>query len=81
MEVNDVLKNAKLPAMEVQHQDLERFGESDFRSICPVCGNEGLFMRRSSNYPFNLLKEDNCMFCGRAFIYTDIKESVIIEYE
>lgn len=66
------INNLSLPPIQVRHAGLIRFGESDFRSICPACGEQGLFMHRD-HQSFQILVDDNCVCCGRRVKYTDIE--------
>jgi hypothetical protein len=70
----EIKKNLDLPPIEVRHQDLERTGDSIFRSKCPECDDGVLLMKRKSPN-FTLDKNDTCIACGRRFIYTDIAEN------
>ena len=69
-----ILKNMELPPIKVKHADLERFDDrSPFKSVCPKCKDGVLLMRRDQK-TLTLLAEDNCVACGRPFIYTDIED-------
>jgi ssDNA-binding Zn-finger/Zn-ribbon topoisomerase 1 len=68
------LKNFKLPAIKVRHKRLKRYNkESLYKSKCPKCKEGVLLMRR--NLSGRLLRNDNCINCGRRFIYIDLKET------
>jgi hypothetical protein len=56
---------------QVRHADLERFGDSVYKSQCPVC-KEGLLLVRRDQETFQLLREDACSLCGQRFEYLDI---------
>ena len=75
-----VEKNIKLEPIQVRHQDLIRVNDSVFRSKCTSCEEGVLFMQRDMN-TFKLQTNDMCSWCGRRFVYTDIKESISLEYE
>jgi len=69
--------NAKL--RKVKHSKLKRFGDSAFKSECPVCGEGILAMRRNDNG--KLLKTDQCLWCGQSFLYTDdVEENLFEDY-
>jgi NAD-dependent dihydropyrimidine dehydrogenase PreA subunit len=64
----------------VYHEDLIRCGDSAFKSNCPMCEDGVLLIQRDTT-TFNLKKEDNCISCGRRFIYGDISGNNIgLEY-
>jgi hypothetical protein len=79
--IEQLIDNLQMPQLEVRHQDLTRSNtESCFRSICPECKEEGLFVQRDTT-TFELLLTDFCSHCLRRFVYTDIKPgSMILEY-
>jgi len=68
--------NIDKPVLKVKYAELERSGESLYRSECPVCKDGILLMRRDEKG--KLLKTDYCVFCGQGFIYTDLKKSKLI---
>ena len=53
----------------VDHQDLERVGDSAFKSECPFCNHGILLMRRDDQ--FRLLKFDSCCLCAQKVYYND----------
>lgn len=62
--------NLYQPVLSVRHADLERASdESDFRSVCPVCG--GILLVRRDQRTFALIRHDNCTRCGQRVYYTD----------
>lgn len=65
-------KNLLKPPIKVRHQDLERSGESPYRSKCPVCP-KGILLVQRDQETFRLEKGDHCILCGQAIIYTDIQ--------
>lgn len=73
------LENLQKEPLEVKHKELKRTGESPFRSECPNC-EIGMLLVRRDNITFKLQKDDSCTYCGRRFVYTDITESVALEY-
>jgi uncharacterized protein (DUF983 family) len=67
-------ENIDAPLRRVKHAELERFqNHSPFKSKCPACGRDGLFVRREQ-YTFRLAAIDRCIYCGQAFEYEDIEE-------
>lgn len=80
MSVSEIIENIQLPPMEVRHRDLKRRDDSIFRSECPHCIDGVLFIQRDI-ISLKLQPHDNCLFCGRRFIYTDIEESINLEYK
>lgn len=56
----------------IKHAKLTRTDDSIHRSNCPFCEEGTLLVRR--NEQGQLLKEDRCILCCRAVIYTDIGE-------
>jgi len=60
--------------ISVKHAELERVGDNSiFRSVCPVC-KEGMLMVRRDSKTFKLMPEDNCILCGQEVFYADIDE-------
>ena len=60
--------------VEVAHTELERTSdESMFRSVCPVC-EEGTLLVRRDHETFKLIESDNCVLCGQQFVYLDIDD-------
>lgn len=78
--VEDVLKNIRLEPVNINHAALERIGDSVHKSQCPECESGVLLMRRDPD-TMKLKKEDNCICCGRRFIYQDLEESVMLKYK
>lgn len=79
MTSEEAIKNFRLEALEVKHKELKRSGDSMFRSECPSC-EIGILMMQRDSFVFKLSVNDYCTYCGRRFKYTDIKNSVGIEY-
>jgi len=72
--LNDLVgKNIKRPVKKIKHQDLERYGDSIFKSICPEC-KEGLLLVRRDSDSSKLLDNDMCVLCGQRFKYIDFPE-------
>lgn len=63
--------NLQKPPIRVKHSELKRAGDSAYRSVCPVCKNGMLLMRRDLQ-TLELLKEDICILCGQHFIYEEM---------
>lgn len=80
MNVAKIIENIELSPIEVRHQDLKRYGDSAFKSKCPNCLDGFLGIQRDI-ISLKLQPQDNCLFCGRRFIYTDIEESINLEYK
>ena len=62
--------NLPKPAKIIRHAELKRAGESEYRSVCPECGEGLLMMRRNAD--MSLSPWDNCLSCGCKFQYIDI---------
>jgi hypothetical protein len=73
------MENFSLEPIEAKHKELKRTGDSAFRSECPSC-EIGMLMVRRDAISFKLQKDDSCTYCGRRFVYTDLVESVALEY-
>ena len=69
-ETDNFLINLHAPVLQVKHRELERVGDSLFRSRCPVCKQGFLLVYRDQG-SFELLLEDRCMLCGQSVFYTD----------
>jgi len=65
--------NITKPVIEVNHKDLERCGNSLFKSTCPVC-EEGLLLVGRDQDTFILQEYDHCILCGQHYKYMDIQE-------
>ncbi len=66
-------ENIGKPAVSVRHADLKRaFSESLYKSICPICPDGVLLVRRNQG---TLLPEevDFCVACGQSVKYEDIE--------
>jgi hypothetical protein len=71
--------NMHEPIIEVQHTDLERSGDSPYRSKCPKC-EKGLLMIFRDNRQ-RLMRHDRCISCAQRFYYTDetINDEALID--
>jgi len=65
--------NINKPSLNVKHAKLERYSDSAYKSLCPVCKEGILFMRRHPETG-QLLEGDNCGLCGQAFVYADVEK-------
>lgn len=65
--------NINKPAIKVRHSELQRDGDSKYRSQCPVC-KVGLLLMERDRITFQLKETDRCTHCGQSFIYEDIQE-------
>ena len=63
--------NLTKKAITVKHADLERTGDSPYRSVCPVCEVGTLLVRRDQE-TLEIVSEDICLLCGQHFIYEDL---------
>lgn len=59
--------------LQVKHADLERFGDSAYKSQCPVCSDGVLLVMRDQEN-FKLVRYDFCVTCGQPVEYLDIDE-------
>lgn len=80
VDIANYVKNSELPPVEVRHQDLERFDDSEYKSKCPVCENGMLLMERDM-VTLKLKSRDICFSCGRRVIYTDLVEEIYLKYK
>ena len=64
------MENLEKPVLALLHSSLERSGESDYRSKCPVCDRGILLVRRNQQTLF-LVRDDNCVGCGQRIRYLD----------
>ena len=55
----------------IKHADLERYSDSPYKSICPVC-NEGLLLVSRNRETFQIESNDMCILCGQHVIYEDL---------
>ena len=77
--MKEIKKNLTMPPLEVKHKELRRIGDSMFRSECPIC-NTGVLLFQRDSETLKLKKNDNCVGCGRRFIYIDIIEEFALTY-
>lgn len=64
--------NISEPIIDINHKDLERHGNSPYKSVCPKCEQGILLIYRNEN--FILQEYDRCVLCGQQFRYKDIQE-------
>jgi hypothetical protein len=67
----DAPQNIEKPVLDVFHVDLERTGDSIFRSKCPVC-NKGMLLVHRNQRTLKLEEYDHCISCGQRVKYLDI---------
>lgn len=60
------------PTMYVKHADLTRFGDSIFKSKCPITKCDGILLVHRNRENFHLEPIDRCIRCGQKVVYTDI---------
>ena len=65
--------NIRKPAVAVKHSSLTRFGDSAYKSVCPVC-KEGILPVGRDPRSFELQEYDRCFLCGQQFQYLDIEQ-------
>lgn len=65
-----MLENKDKPVRRVYHRDLERTGESPYRSQCPAC-KRGILMVNRQETTLGLRREDWCTVCGQQYHYLD----------
>lgn len=63
--------NLGSPTIEIPHMELERYGDSRYKSICPAC-KVGLLLVYRDQKTFILQEYDRCVLCGQRVKYTDI---------
>ncbi|MBA7590299.1 hypothetical protein ES708_32414 [subsurface metagenome] len=66
--------NLGKPPIKVKHSELERVGDSVYSSVCPVCKDGMLLMRRDPQ-TYELVNIDVCVLCGQLFIYEEMPTS------
>lgn len=57
--------------IKVKHSELQREGESPYRSVCPTC-KDGILLMQRNQETFKLLPGDRCILCGQRFIYEEM---------
>jgi len=67
--VTSIAETFALPPKTVRHSDLERHGDSAYRSVAPCCG--GMLAVRRNQASLKLLREDVCLRCGQRYWYVD----------
>jgi len=65
--------NYNQPVKRVFHHMLDREGSSQTKSVCPVC-KEGVLLMRRDNRGL-LMPEDTCMLCAQQFYYVDVADN------
>jgi len=73
MDTKVVARNVAEPPVEVEYYGLERTHPGRWASKCPICKGGVLLVHRN-NETLEILAQDNCMLCGRRFVYTDVGE-------
>jgi len=63
-------ENLRKPPLTVSHSSLERVGDSDFKSVCPSCG-EGVLLVVRDQRTMAVTPPDRCVSCGQRFEYSD----------
>jgi hypothetical protein len=71
-DVPECLRNIHADPLGVRHADLERYGESEYRSVCPRDDCEGVLLVARDQETFDLLADDRCTRCGQPVKYLDI---------
>jgi hypothetical protein len=64
-------RNMSQPIKDVMHSELERVGDSLYKSECPEC-KIGILLVNRDQRTFELLEYDRCVLCGQAYRYLDI---------
>ncbi len=64
-------ENINKKPITVRHSNLKRCDDSIYRSVCPVC-KEGILLVRRDNNTGKITNKDRCLSCGQAFIYEDL---------
>lgn len=65
--------NIRKKVEKIKHSELERTGESPFRSVCPFC-KEGTLLVQREKKTLKLKANDFCILCGQHVIYSDIND-------
>lgn len=65
------LANRHAPLLEVRHVELQRFGDGEWKSICPVCGLGILFGPSRNALWRQCTRYDRCTRCAQLVKYTD----------
>jgi len=63
--------NINSDVLIVQHANLNRYGDSMYKSVCPVCEQGILFIRRDDEG--HLMPDDMCCLCAQKVRYTDLE--------
>ena len=70
--LNDLPRNMSKPIFEIPHCELSRYGNSMYKSVCPVC-KEGILLVHRDQETFILQEYDCCVLCGQRIRYLDIE--------
>ena len=68
----NVGENFNKEILKVKHSELQRVGDSIYRSLCPIC-RKGILLMQRNKVTFKLSNYDNCVLCGQRFEYIDIE--------
>jgi len=66
-----LLSNLLKSILEIPHMELERYGNSIYKSVCPVC-HKGLLLVRRHQETLIFEEYDSCVLCGQRIRYLDI---------
>jgi len=69
--------NIDKPVMMVLHTNLNRSGDSLYRSECPVCLKGVLLMKRDQE-TLQLEEHDNCILCGQRVFYEGLNDLALV---
>lgn len=64
-------ENFNKPVKKVRHAKLKRLSVSGLASMCPVC-KEGILPMRRQMSNGRLRQDDICLLCGQQFTYLDV---------
>lgn len=65
--------NRRAPVLFLLHSSLQRFGDSAFKSRCPVCDDGVLTVTRNADLV--IVPDDVCISCGQKVNYLDVAVS------
>ena len=69
----EIQANLAKEPMRVKHSSLTRSGDSQWQSNCPIC-SIGILLVYRDMATYIIKERDNCIHCGRLFIYEDIED-------
>ena len=69
----DLPKNFNAPILEIPHLELNRYGDSCYKSCCPVC-KDGILLVGRDFKTLELEEFDRCISCGQRIKYLDIQQ-------